>query len=471
MSTPTSHNPTTEPADAVVPDVTWPEALKAWSTIALLSFGGPAGQIAVMHRILVEEKKWISESRFLHALNYCMLLPGPEAQQLATYVGWLLHGTLGGLVAGTLFILPGAAAILLLSIAYVEWADTPFIPALFFGLKAAVIAIVFEAVLRIGKRALKNRFLVVLAAASFTAIYFFAVPFPAIIVAAGLIGFLGGRWRPELFASAGHGSAKNDDVGAAQRPADRRTVDARPSFVGSLRTVAIWSVLWFGPQFILFYVLGRNHVFVEEGLFFSETAVVTFGGAYSVLSYIAQRAVETYGWLQPGEMLDGLGMAETTPGPLIMVVQFVGFLAAYRDPGTLAPLTAGICGAMLTTWVTFVPCFLWIFLGAPYIEYLRRNRSLTHALSAITGAVVGVILNLAIWFALHVAFAQVDERHFGVVRLYVPAWSTINPAACLLGAGAAYLLLVRKWKVPLVLAASTVVGAAWYLAFVAPAAS
>jgi chromate transporter len=416
-----------------------------------------------MHRILVDEKKWISEERFLHALNYCMLLPGPEAQQLATYIGWLLHGTLGGLVAGTLFIFPGIIAILGLSIAYVVWADTAFIPALFFGLKAAVLAIVIEAVLRIGKRALKNRLHIGLAVASFTAIFFFAAPFPWIIVGAAAIGYLGGRLRPELFTLSGHKAASGTGAVSMPRPADRRVVDARPSLLRSACVSAIWLTLWLGPQAVLWAAFGRQNVFVELGVFFSETAVVTFGGAYSVLTFIAQRAVDTYGWLKPSEMLDGLGMAETTPGPLIMVVQFVGFLAAYRNPGSLAPLTAGIYGSLLTTWVTFAPCFLWIFLGAPYIEYLRKNRSLTHALSGITAAVVGVILNLAIWFGLHVVFAVVDERHLGPIRLYVPQGSTLNIAAAAIALLAAYLLLRRKWSVLSVLAVCTAVGAAWQL--------
>lgn len=446
-------------------DVDWSEAVRTWWKIALLSFGGPAGQIAVMHRILVEQKKWISEERFLHALNYCMLLPGPEAQQLATYVGWLLHGTRGGIVAGTLFVLPGAAAILLLSISYVLWSETLLIPALFFGLKAAVTAIVVEAVFRIGRRALRNRFLIVLAALSFAAIFFLAVPFPAIVAGAALIGLIGGRLRPVFFPAAVHKGTKiASGEDQSLRPADRRVVDVRPSFAKSAYTAAIWSALWGGPQLVLFALLGPTHVLVEEGFFFSKTAVVTFGGAYSVLSYIAQQAVDHYGWLKPGEMLDGLGMAETTPGPLIMVVQFVGFLAAYRNPGEFSPLVAGVLGSLVTTWVTFVPCFLWIFLGSPYIEYLRRNEHLSHALSAITAAVVGVVLNLAVWFALHVIFLRVDERHYGPLRFYVPQWSTFELAAFLLASAAGYLLLRRKWSVFSVLGFAALAGTVYRLA-------
>lgn len=443
--------------------VSFRKAVLVWCEVAILSFGGPAGQIAVMHRILVERKKWISEARFLHALNYCMLLPGPEAQQLATYVGWLLHGTLGGLVAGTLFILPGVVAILLLSIAYVEWADTAFIPALFFGLKAAVLAVVLEAVVRVGRRSLKNRLHIGLAVASFVGIFFFNVPFPAIIAGAALVGYLGGRMRPELFQFSGHKSSSATHVEEAPRPADLRVIDRRPSLGRTLAIAAVWITLWFTPQIALWSWLGRDHVLVEEGLFFSKTAMVTFGGAYSVLAYVAQRAVETYGWLRPGEMLDGLGMAETTPGPLIMVVQFVGFLGAYRSPSPFSPMVAGLAGAAITTWVTFCPCFLWIFLGAPYIEYLRRNQNLTHALSGITAAVVGVILNLAMWFALHVVFAVVNERHVGPLRLYVPEWSTINVAATLIAVVAAVMLLRLKYGVFTVLAVCASAGALWYL--------
>lgn len=472
--------PTIRPNEALVPgeppvagaatplhDVTFREALGVWSQVALQSFGGPAGQIAVMHRILVERKKWISEERFLHALNYCMLLPGPEAQQLATYIGWLLHGLRGGLAAGLLFILPGIVSILALSVVYVTFGDTLVVPALFFGLKAAVLAVVFEAVQRIGKRALRNRLMWGLAAASFVAIYFFEVPFPAIIAAAALVGYVGGRRWPELFQAGGHGKLKHpSDQDELLRPADRTTIDARPSLLRSLGVVAIWSTIWWGPQVVLWQAFGTGHVFVQQGLFFSEAAMFTFGGAYSVLSYIGQRAVDYYHWLSPREMLDGLGMAETTPGPLIMVVQFVGFLAAYRfapaATPALSPMSAGICGALLTTWVTFAPCFLWIFLGAPYIEYLRNNRSLSHALSGITAAVVGVILNLAIWFGLHVVFGRVEQTHVGPLRLFVPDWPTIDWAALAIAVAAGVMLLRWKRGVPLTLAVCTALGAIVY---------
>lgn len=398
------------------------EAFWTWCRVALLSFGGPAGQIAVMHRIIVDEKKWISEERFLHALNYCMLLPGPEAQQLATYIGWLMHRTPGGLIAGTLFILPGFVAILALSIAYACYQDTTFVQALFFGLKAAVMAIVFEAVVRIGKRVLKNRAMIGLAAASFVAIFFFNVPFPALILAAAAIGMVGGRIAPGQFQVIG----RRGDQDAAPDRFNPSELGRSDLLWRSVMILSICLLLWLGPVFALRWRLGADSVFVRQGVFFSKAAVVTFGGAYSVLAYIAQQAVAHYGWLAPGEMLDGLGMAETTPGPLIMVVQFVGFMGAYRNPGGLEPLTAGICGSILTTWVTFVPCFLWILLGAPYMERLRGNRVLSAALSAVTAAVVGVILNLAVWFALHTLFAHVDTHLWGALRLQVPDFETLQ---------------------------------------------
>src|SRR5262245_44401973 len=380
----------------------------------MLSFGGPAGQIAVMHRILVEEKRWISESRFLHALNYCMLLPGPEAQQLATYVGWLMHRTLGGIIAGGLFIIPGIVAIMALSYVYAAYGNVPVIVALFFGLKAAVLAIVLEAVFRVGKRALKNNVMIALAAAAFIGIFFFAIPFPIIIIAAGLIGFAGAWTGASAFAvKTEHGGGKQQAAVVDSMLGDELPEHTRPTVARALRASSVWLALWLVPVIALLVTLGRGNVFSEIAVFFSKMAVVTFGGAYAVLAYVAQQAVENYGWLKPGEMLDGLGMAETTPGPMIMVLQFVGFMAVYRDPGTLSPMLAGTLGGLLATWVTFTPCFLWIFLGAPFIEVLRGNRALNGALSAITAAVVGVVLNLAIWFAIHTMFrATVSIRAF-----------------------------------------------------------
>jgi chromate transporter len=422
------------------------EALWVWAKVAALSFGGPTGQIAVMHRILVEEKRWITDNRFLHALNYCMLLPGPEAQQLAIYVGWLLHRVKGGLIAGVLFVLPGFVSILALSVLYAGFRDAGFVEALLFGLKAAVVAVVIDAVIRIGKRALKNGVMVALAAAAFVAIFFFAVPFPLIIVAAGLIGYLGGKiWEEKFYVIRGR--QPEDEESPEEQDAiitDSFSAEhTRPSTARAIRVATVCLSVWLLPLAVLAAVLGAGSVYVTEGLFFSKAAMVTFGGAYAVLSYIAQQAVQTYGWLQPGEMLDGLGMAETTPGPLIQVVQFVGFMAAFRNPGPLEPMLAGVLGSVVVTWVTFAPCFLWIFLGAPYIEYLRGNKSLSAALSGITAAVVGVVLNLAVWFALQVAFETVRERtFFGVLQLSVPDWQTVDVASVAISA-AAFLAIFR----------------------------
>jgi chromate transporter len=425
--------------------VSFREAFWTWCRVALLSFGGPAGQIAVMHRIIVDEKKWISEERFLHALNYCMLLPGPEAQQLATYIGWLMHRTKGGLVAGILFVLPGFVAILGLSITYACYQQTSFVQALFFGLKPAVMAIVLEAVLRIGKRVLKNNTMVLLAAVSFIAIFFFNIPFPALIAAAAIIGFVGGRISPERFVVIkGHGSAAASGQQVVETKSEAHLTVVHPSLGRSLKISLICLTLWFGPLAFVAWLFGPSSTFTQEGIFFSKAAVVTFGGAYSVLAYIAQQAVEKYGWLHPGEMLDGLGMAETTPGPLIMVVQFVGFMGAYRNPGSLDPLWAGVLGSVLTTWVTFVPCFFWIFLGAPYIEKLRGNRQLSAALSAITAAVVGVVLNLAVWFSLHTLFGTVSTQHAFGLRLLMPDFGTISFPALVIAAVACFLTFY--WK-------------------------
>jgi chromate transporter len=440
------------------------EALRVWLRVAALSFGGPAGQIAVMHRILVEEKRWVSESRFLHALNYCMLLPGPEAQQLATYIGWLMHRTLGGIMAGGLFILPGVVAIMALSWVYALYGQVGIVAALFFGLKAAVLAVVLEAVVRIGKKALKNRVMIGLAAAAFVAIFFLNVPFPVIVLGAGLIGFLGGRAGLDTFeVGGGHGLAG----AAADRESllgDELPAHARPTVAESLKVSAVWLALWLVPVAALLALLGGGHVFSQIAVFFSKMAMVTFGGAYAVLAYVAQQAVETYGWLSAGEMLDGLGMAETTPGPLIMVLQFVGFMAAFRDPAALSPLVAGTLGGLLATWVTFTPCFLWIFLGAPYIEQVRGNRALSGALSAITAAVVGVILNLAIWFAVHTLFAEVRPLRWGPLAFDAPVLSSVRPWALLLAAAAiAAMFRFKVGMIPTLIACSAA-GVALYLA-------
>jgi len=442
------------------------EALRCWVRIALLSFGGPAGQIAVMHRILVEEKRWVSENRFLHALNYCMLLPGPEAQQLAIYIGWLLHRTPGGLAAGTLFVLPGFLSILALSILYAGYRQLRFVDALFYGLAPAVMAIVIEAVFRIGRRALKNAAMLALAAAAFVAIFFFGVPFPAIVLAAAVAGFAGSRLRPDKFVvikmhEADAGSQSGEQVFLS----DQVATHTAPTLRRAVKVLVISLLLWFAPIAILAVTQGRDNVFVQEGIFFSKAATVTFGGAYAVLAYVAQQAVDVYGWLEPGEMLTGLGMAETTPGPLIQVVQFVGFMGGYRaaEAGALdlAPMTAGILASVLVTWVTFVPCFLWIFLGAPYIERLRGNQALSGALSAVTAAVVGVILNLAVWFALHTVFETVEEIQVWGVRLLMPRWQTIDITALLLAAGAFVAIFRFRWGMLPTLGASVALGFAW----------
>ena len=417
------------------PAVSLREATRVWVEVALNSFGGPAGQIAVMHRILVEERRWIGERKFLHALNYCMLLPGPEAQQLATYVGWLMHGYRGGLVAGGLFVLPGFLAILALSLLYTAFADTTWLVGLFVGLKAAVLAIVLHAVVRIGKRVLHNAVMVGIAVAAFIALYGYAVPFPLVVVGAGAFGLVGASLRPDVFAVLrGHGTAGHDEGLVDATP------PVQPSLGRALWVTLVCVSLWALPLAAIVLALGRDHVLVQEGVFFSKAAMVTFGGAYSVLSYIAQQAVESYGWLRPGEMLDGLAMAETTPGPLIQVVQFVGYMGAYRNPGPLDPHVAAILGSLVTTWVTYVPCFLWIFLGAPYVEALQGNQRLSGALSAITAAVVGVIFNLALWLGLHVVFESVHELHALGGAWAVPQLASIAPLPAILALGSAVAL-------------------------------
>jgi chromate transporter len=445
------------------PKVSLRQAFHVWLRVAGLSFGGPAGQIAVMHRILVEEKNWISEGRFLHALNYCMLLPGPEAQQLATYIGWLMHRTFGGLMAGGLFILPGVIAIMALSYVYAAFGNVPIIAALFFGLKAAVLAVVIDAVVRIGKRALANWTMITLAALAFIAIFFFSLPFPLIVLCAGLIGLMGSWAGSDAFQSGGHGNTK-DNKAVIDSSLDKEIPEhAQPNLRRAVVVAAVWLTLWLVPVVTLLLTLGSENVFSQIAVFFSKMAVVTFGGAYAVLAYVAQQAVEQYGWLKPGEMLDGLGMAETTPGPLIMVLQFVGFMAAYRDPGVLNPMLAGTLGGLLATWVTFAPCFLWIFLGAPFIEALRNNKALSAALSAITAAVVGVILNLAIWFAIHTIFAQAKPIRSMGLAFDAPVLASVNIAALALSIAAAIALFYFRVGMLTTLAASSAAGIALFL--------
>jgi chromate transporter len=439
-------------------------AVRVWIRVGLQSFGGPAGQIAVMHRILVEEKRWVSESRFLHALNYCMLLPGPEAQQLATYVGWLLHGFRGGLLAGGLFVLPGFVAILGLSVVYAAFQDAAPVEAVFFGVKAAVLAVVAQAVFRIGSRVLKNRVMVSIAACAFVAIHFFQIPFPWIIAVAAMIGLIGNQVHAASFATVtGHATGARED-GVRSPVADALDASPPPHTLPSARravaVTGLGATLWAAPVAALVVVLGWDSLYVQLSVFFSKVAVVTFGGAYAVLSYVAQQAVERYAWLAPGEMLDGLGMAESTPGPLIQVVQFVGFMGAYRQPGTLDPVLAGIAGSIITTWVTFVPCFVWIFLGAPFIESLRGLRWLDAALSTITAAVVGVVLNLAVWFALHNLFADVQEQAIGAARVLVPDVATLDFAALALTVGAMVAMFRYQTGMLATLAVCAVLGVA-----------
>ena len=419
------------------------DALAVWGKIGVTSFGGPAGQIALMHRILVEEQRWIGEKQFLHALNFCMLLPGPEAMQLATYVGWRLHGTLGGLAAGLLFVLPGALVVLALSVAYAFYGQVPAVEAAFVGVKAAVLVIVIEALIRVARRALRGSYDVAISAASFVAIFFFAAPFPLIIAAAALIGYLHAL--------------------AAPVPAPPLAADPAPiPLAHTLKTAALWLAIWIVPLLLLPIFFGRTHVMTDIALFFSKLAVVTFGGAYSVLAYMAQQAVETHGWLTAGEMLDGLGLAETTPGPLILVTEFVGFLAGYRFGGE-PKLAFGLLGAAVTLWATFAPCFLWIFTGAPYVERLTSNPRLNGALAGVTAAVVGVILNLSLWFALHVLFAKVDAVWHGPLRLWAPDPSSISLEVVLLTSLAAVLLLVVRFSVATTLAIAGAVSLAWWL--------
>lgn len=439
----TDHSSRTEP-------VPFSEALRFWIKLGFISFGGPTGQIAIMHRELVERRQWISEARFLHALNFCMLLPGPEAQQLAIYIGWLKHRVLGGVVAGVLFILPGFILITAISWMYVTFSESVPMQGIFFGLKAAVLAIVLEAVHRIGKRALRSKLSWIVAASSFIAIFAFAIPFPVIVLAAGTLGFLLQWKRPEWMSNSVQVTKDSAET------MDEATASVR--WQSSLRIAVVCLFLWFAPLILIYALLGASHVLSLEGLFFSKMAVVTFGGAYAVLSYVAQQAVERYAWLGPQDMMQGLALAETTPGPLILVLTFVGFLAAYASPAPFNPVLAGILGAVLTTWVTFVPCFLWILLGAPHIERVRHNKALSTALSMITAAVVGVVLNLAVWFAFHALFGEVTEWQWAVLSIPTPQLHSLNMSAAIIASVASIALL--RFKTPMVatLAACALIG-------------
>mgnify|MGYP003644828491 CR=1 FL=1 len=422
------------------------EAARVYARIGLLSFGGPAGQIALMHRELVEERDWIDEDQYLHALNFCHLLPGPEAQQLATWIGWRLHGIKGGIAAGTLFVLPGALVMLALSLLYAFAANLEWFEALFLGIKAAVFAIVVQALLRIAGRALDTKFKQALAAVAFCALFLFNMPFPIVVLGAGALGIFVTTLRPDWLAiKTQHGT------GFEESPRPWRE---------TIRAIGIWGFIWAIPLAIIFATVGPDHVLWKIGLFFSQLAVVTFGGAYAVLAYMAQEAVSGYGWLQPGEMADGLGLAETTPGPLIMVTQFVGFIAAFRMPEPFAPVVAGIIGAVVTTWVTFAPCFLWIFALAPWIERLQHAKRLKGGLAAITAAVVGVIANLALWFALHVLFQKVERVSAGPLHLDLPDWASLDWQAALLSVVALLLIFRLRWNVLKTLAILAVAGLA-----------
>ncbi|MVZ96936.1 chromate efflux transporter [Sphingorhabdus sp. IMCC26285] len=422
------------------------ELVRVFTRIGCLSFGGPVGQIALMHRELVEERKWIDEEQYLHALNFCHLLPGPEAQQLATWIGWRMHGVKGGLAAGLLFVVPGALIILALSILYAYAANLTWFAALFLGMKAAVLAIVVQALIRIGGRALNTSFKLAMAAVAFVALFFFNLPFPLVVLGAGLTGIVVAQRQPRWLA------LKTGLAPPVTTP--------RP-WGKTLGTVGIWLTIWAAPMVVVLLTLGQDHVLWQIGSFFSQLAIVTFGGAYAVLAYMAQEAVQGYGWLSAGEMADGLGLAETTPGPLIMVTQFVGYLAAFRSPEPFAPLIAGIIGAGLTTWVTFAPCFLWIFAFAPWVERMENAQWLKGGLATLTAAIVGVIANLTIWFALHVLFAGVAERQFGPARLYWPDLSSFSSQAALLSLLAAFLIFRLKWNVIKTLSVTCLTSLAW----------
>jgi chromate transporter len=429
----------------VAQQASFPEILKSFARIGLTSFGGPAGQIALMHREIVEERGWIAEEDYLHALNFCHLLPGPEAQQLATWIGWRLHGWKGGLAAGLLFVIPGAVVILALSALYAVAAQLSWLQALFLGVKAAVLVIVVQALLRIAGRSLDTRLKQGLALGAFAALFLFDLPFPLVVLGAGAIGLLAAALRPEWLALKAAGAAPLNG------PKPWRT---------TLAAIVICGTAWAAPMILIALTLGQDHVLWDIGAFFSQLALVTFGGAYAVLAYMAQEAVQGFGWLQPGEMADGLGLAESTPGPLILVTQFVGYLAAFRVPEPFSPFVAGFLGALLTTWVSFAPCFLWIFALAPWIDRLGQNLRLKGGLAALTAAVVGVIANLTVWFALHVLFAELATRQWGAVRVLVPAWSSFDWRAGALAAVAGVLAFRLRWSVMRILAVAALGGLA-----------
>jgi chromate transporter len=424
---------------------TFGELVRVSARVGFLSFGGPVGQIALMHRELVVERRWVEEDDYLQALNFCHLLPGPEAQQLAIWIGWKLHGWNGGLVAGALFVIPGALVMLALSILYGFAADLAWFTALFLGIKAAVLAIIAQALMRMAGRALKTPFQRALGAIAFAALFLLNTPFPLVVLTALAVGAMVGANRPAWLAL---------------KFADPSEIGERQPWAASLKAIAAWLAVWAAPMLAVLVFLGRDHVLWHIGVFFSQLAVVTFGGAYAVLAYMAQQAVTGFGWLDPREMADGLGLAETTPGPLIMVTQFVGYLAAFRAPAPFSPLVAGVLGAVLTTWVTFAPCFLWVLALAPWMDRLQRSPALKGGLAAVTGAVVGVVANLAVWFALHVLFARVAVIGLGPIRLQLPAWPTLDWRAALISAVALFLIFRLKRGVVSTLAVSATLGLA-----------
>ena len=433
--------------------VPFKDALKVWAYIGLNSFGGPTGQIAVMHRELVDRHRWVSDKRFLHALNYCMVLPGPEAQQLATYLGWLMHGVWGGVVAGTLCIVPGVIAMMVLSMVYAIWGSVALVAGLLAGLQAVVVVLVIQAFIRISKRTLKTNFLKVIASCSFIAIFVFEIPFPMVIIAAGLVGYFNAR-------SEKGGAEEQAKLDGIQHPLlrDESKITKRQAR-SALKAAVLFALLWAVPVILILMVFGMSHVFAQEALFFSKAAVVTFGGAYAVLGYVAQQAVGRYGWLSASDMATGLGLAETTPGPLILVVQFVGFFGAYNHPGSFPPLVAGAIGALITVWVTFIPCFFFIFLGAPFAERLRENEHLGGALTAIGAAIAGVILNLALWFGLNTMFVEVHVKSWGPLQVSLPQLSSIHWSALGIAGLAAMLIFRFNWPTLRVLTACAALGA------------
>jgi chromate transporter len=452
----------TSEAQESVHGVSFREASRFWTKLGFINFGGPTGQIAIMHDELVERRRWISNARFLHALNYCMLLPGPEAQQLAVYVGWLLHRVKGGIVAGLTFILPAFFLMLGLSYVYAVHGDVKWVDALFYGLGAAVVGIVAAAVIRIGKKALRNPVLYLIAAAAFVSIFFLHVPFPFIVIGAGLIGLLAGPRRPGVFSIP----TEVDDGGSRSAISDHGSAGehTRVKLSRAIIVLVVGLAVWFLPLLAVTAVFGTDSTLSQMAWFFSKAAVVTFGGAYAVLAYMNQAAVLQYGWVTTSQMVAGLGLAESTPGPLIMVTEFVGFVGAYQHPGTLDPLVAGLLGAIVATWATFAPCFLWIFLGAPFIEHLRGNARLSMGLTAITAAVVGVVLNLALWFAINTLFSNVREIHFLGGPVPLPVWSSVDWFAVIVAAVGFVGIWRFRWNVVWVVVGSAVAGLIYTLA-------